>query len=215
MLLGVLGVVYGDIGTSPLYAFKASLEHFSRTGIREPEVLGILSLIFWALVLIVTCKYVLLVMRADNHGEGGILALMAMAQRVASGPKVRAGLVLAGVAGACLFFGDGVITPAISVLSAVEGLEIAAPSLAEFVLPICGGGDPGAVRPAISRHRQRGPAIRPGDGGLVRGHRRAGRGRSGAQSARCCWRCRRATRSRCACNTGCWRSWRSARWCSR
>ncbi len=136
VLLGVLGVVYGDIGTSPLYAFKASLEHFSRTGIRTPEVLGILSLIFWALLLIVTCKYVLLVMRADNRGEGGILALMAMAQRVASGPRVRATLVLAGVAGACLFFGDGVITPAISVLSAVEGLEIAAPSLAEFVLPI-------------------------------------------------------------------------------
>jgi KUP system potassium uptake protein len=135
VLLGVLGVVYGDIGTSPLYAFKASLEHFTRTGIRAPEVLGILSLIFWALLLIVTFKYVLLVMRADNRGEGGILALMAMAQRVAPA-RLRSTLVLAGVTGACLFFGDGVITPAISVLSAVEGLEIAAPSLTQFVLPV-------------------------------------------------------------------------------
>ena len=136
VLLGVLGVVYGDIGTSPLYAFKASLEHFSATGITSWEVLGILSLIFWSLVLIVTVKYVLLVMRADNRGEGGILALMALAQRVAANPRLRAVLVLTGVGGACLFFGDGVITPAISVLSAVEGLEIAAPPLKDFVIPI-------------------------------------------------------------------------------
>jgi KUP system potassium uptake protein len=135
-LLGVLGVVYGDIGTSPLYAFKASLEHFSRSGIGTYEVLGILSLIFWALVLIVTVKYVLLVMRADNRGEGGILALMALAQRVSPGPRLKAALALVGIGGACLFFGDGVITPAISVLSAVEGLEIAAPPLVDFVLPI-------------------------------------------------------------------------------
>ena len=137
VLLGVLGVVYGDIGTSPLYAFKASLDHFSTTGITSWEVLGVLSLIFWALVLIVTVKYVLLVMRADNRGEGGILALMALAQRITSDrPRLRNVLVMAGIGGACLFFGDGVITPAISVLSAVEGLEIAAPPLKEFVLPI-------------------------------------------------------------------------------
>jgi KUP system potassium uptake protein len=135
-LLGVLGVVYGDIGTSPLYAFKASLDHFTRTGLFGPEVLGILSLIFWSLILIVTVKYVTLVMRADNRGEGGILALMAMAQHHAANPRVRAILVLAGVAGACLFFGDGVITPAISVLSAVEGLEIVQPALARVVLPV-------------------------------------------------------------------------------
>ncbi len=134
-LLGVLGIVYGDIGTSPLYAFKTSLDHFQHTGMNMPEVLGILSLIFWALILIVTFKYVLLVMRADNRGEGGILALMAMAQRSASGPRVRAALAFAGIAGACLFFGDGAITPAISVLSAVEGLEVASPRLATFVLP--------------------------------------------------------------------------------
>jgi len=136
VLLGVLGVVYGDIGTSPLYAFKASLEHFTDTGITRWEVLGILSLIFWSLVLIVTVKYVLLVMRADNRGEGGILALMALALRVAEGPRLRTTLALVGIGGACLFFGDGVITPAISVLSAVEGLEISSPGLKEFVLPI-------------------------------------------------------------------------------
>jgi KUP system potassium uptake protein len=136
VLLGVLGIVYGDIGTSPLYAFKASLDHFSSTGISYWEVYGILSLTFWSLVLVVTVKYVTLVMRADNRGEGGILALMALAQRVVTEPRLRRALVLAGIGGACLFFGDGLITPAISVLSAIEGLEIAAPSLKEFVLPI-------------------------------------------------------------------------------
>ena len=136
VLLGVLGIVYGDIGTSPLYAFKASLDHFSQSGISYWEVYGILSLTFWSLVLVVTVKYVMLVMRADNRGEGGILALMALAQRVVQGPRLRRALVLAGIGGACLFFGDGLITPAISVLSAIEGLEIAAPPLKQFVLPI-------------------------------------------------------------------------------
>lgn len=135
-VLAVLGIVYGDIGTSPLYAFKASLDHFSERGISEFEVLGILSLIFWALVLIVTVKYVLLVMSADNRGEGGILALMALAQRAAANPRQRAVLATVGIVGACLFFGDGVITPAVSVLSAVEGLEVSAPSLRTFVVPI-------------------------------------------------------------------------------
>jgi KUP system potassium uptake protein len=135
-LLGVLGIVYGDIGTSPLYAFKASLEHFGTDHIVQADVLGILSLIFWSLVLIVTVKYVLLVMRADNRGEGGILALMVLAQRSCTNKRARNALTLVGVTGACLFFGDGVITPAISVLSAVEGLELAAPTLKEVVLPI-------------------------------------------------------------------------------
>ncbi|MBU6497896.1 MAG: potassium transporter Kup [Rhodospirillales bacterium] len=135
-LLGVLGVVYGDIGTSPLYAFKASLDHFARRGISEYEVFGILSLIFWSLVLIVTVKYVTLVMRADNRGEGGILALMALAQRGIASERMHYALALLGIGGACLFFGDGVITPAISVLSAVEGLEVVAAPLREFVLPV-------------------------------------------------------------------------------
>ncbi len=137
MLLAVLGVVYGDIGTSPLYAFKASLQMFGAVPIATTEIMGILSLIFWSLVLIVTVKYVMLIMHADNRGEGGILALMALAQRVSVGTGMRNGLALVGIAGACLFFGDGVITPAISVLSAVEGLEVSTPTLQQYVLPIC------------------------------------------------------------------------------
>ena len=137
VLLAVLGVVYGDIGTSPLYAFKASMQLFGGVPITATEVMGILSLIFWSLVLIVTVKYVMLVMHADNRGEGGILALMALAQRVSVGTGIRNALTLVGIAGACLFFGDGVITPAISVLSAVEGLEVSTPELQQYVLPIC------------------------------------------------------------------------------
>ena len=136
MLLGVLGVVYGDIGTSPLYAFKASLELFKDLPITNVEVMGVLSLIFWSLILIVTIKYVMLVMRADNRGEGGILSLMALALRVSPGAAMRKTLSLIGIAGACLFFGDGIITPAISVLSAVEGLEVSAPGLKEVVIPV-------------------------------------------------------------------------------
>ncbi len=135
-ILGVLGIVYGDIGTSPLYAFKASIDHFGGERVVTGDILGILSLIFWSLILIVTVKYVLLVMRADNRGEGGILALMVLAQRSCTGARMRKILALVGVGGACLFFGDGVITPAISVLSAVEGIEIATPDLKEFILPI-------------------------------------------------------------------------------
>ncbi len=136
VLMAVLGIVYGDIGTSPLYAFKASLQLFDPTQTTAVEIFGVLSLIFWSLIIIVTIKYVFLVMRADNRGEGGILALMALAQRVSVGAATKSGLALVGIAGACLFFGDGVITPAISVLSAVEGLEVSAPQLKLYVLPI-------------------------------------------------------------------------------
>jgi KUP system potassium uptake protein len=136
LLLAVLGVVYGDIGTSPLYAFKASLQHFPAAEVTNLEIMGILSLIFWSLILVVTVKYVLLVLLADNRGEGGILALMALAQRVSVGTNIRYALTLVGIVGACLFFGDGVITPAISVLSAIEGIEISAPELKQYVLPI-------------------------------------------------------------------------------
>jgi len=135
-LLAVLGIVYGDIGTSPLYALKASLTHFSEPGIGRVEIFGVLSLIFWSLFLIVTIKYVALVMRADNNGEGGILALMALAQRQTVSARMRTTLGLIGIGGACLFFGDGAITPAISVLSAVEGLEIVSPTFTRFVLPL-------------------------------------------------------------------------------
>jgi KUP system potassium uptake protein len=134
-LIGVLGVVYGDIGTSPLYAFQAVLALFGEHAISHGEIIGCLSLIFWSLFLIVTVKYVLLVMRADNKGEGGILALMALAQRTAVNAKVRRIIALLGITGACLLFGDGVITPAISVLSAIEGIEVSLPQAKEVVLP--------------------------------------------------------------------------------
>ena len=135
LLLGVLGVVYGDIGTSPLYALRAALLHFSADGIERWEILGILSLIIWALVLTVTVKYVTFVLKADNKGEGGILALMALAQRVAGSDRSRRIVMLLGITGACLFFGDGVITPAISVLSAMEGLKVISPAFDPLIIP--------------------------------------------------------------------------------
>ncbi|GBQ66497.1 potassium transporter Kup system [Ameyamaea chiangmaiensis NBRC 103196] len=137
-LMGVLGVVYGDIGTSPLYALRSTVEvvagaHHTPDAV---EILGIESLIFWSLILIVTIKYVMLVMRADHNGEGGIIALMSLAQRVSIGARTKSFLGFVGIAGACLFFGDGMITPAISVLSAVEGAEVSVPAAGEFVIPI-------------------------------------------------------------------------------
>ena len=128
-LIGVLGVVYGDIGTSPLYALQTCLAYFTGSGLTNLDVLGLLSLIAWSLIITVTLKYVTFVMRADNHGEGGILALMALAQRVAKSDRTRVFLGIVGITGAGLFFGDGMITPAISVLSAVSGLQVVWPSL--------------------------------------------------------------------------------------
>jgi KUP system potassium uptake protein len=136
LLLGVLGVVYGDIGTSPLYALSTCLTFFGRAGMTEQTVLGVLSMIFWSLVLTVTVKYVTFVMRADNHGEGGILTMMVLAQRVCRRAKVASAVVLIAIIGACLFFGDGMITPAISVLSAIEGLEVTSPLFRPAVLPL-------------------------------------------------------------------------------
>jgi KUP system potassium uptake protein len=135
LVLGALGVVYGDIGTSPLYTVR---QCFSDVGsVSEAAVFGILSLITWALVIVVTLKYVIVIMRADNRGEGGILALTALALRATSRGSRRAGWILAaGMVGAALFYGDGVITPAISVLSAVEGLKVATPLFEPYVLPI-------------------------------------------------------------------------------
>jgi KUP system potassium uptake protein len=123
LMLGSIGVVFGDIGTSPLYAMRAALGHARPGGSHEMAVLGVISLVIWALILVVTIKYVIFLMRADNQGEGGTLALMALAQK-AAGRRTLAIFVL-GVAGAALFYGDCVITPAISVMSAVEGLRIA------------------------------------------------------------------------------------------
>jgi KUP system potassium uptake protein len=134
LALGAIGVVFGDIGTSPLYTMKETLGTHGMTP-TPSAVLGVLSLVFWALIIVVSLKYVTFVMRADNKGEGGIMALMALAQRSMSG-SARARWVLAGIGifGASLFYGDGVITPAISVLGAVEGLEVAAPGLGKYVV---------------------------------------------------------------------------------
>ncbi|HKY95021.1 MAG TPA: potassium transporter Kup [Kiloniellales bacterium] len=138
LLLAVLGVVFGDIGTSPLYAFKLSIE--AAGDVSEATVLGVLSLMFWSLILVVTTKYVLVILRADNRGEGGILAATTLALAGASRTGRRHQLILLlGLAGAALFYGDCVITPAISVLSAVEGLEVVAPALEPYVLPVTAG----------------------------------------------------------------------------
>ncbi len=123
LALGALGVVYGDIGTSPLYAIKTVFTPSHGLGIDPASVLGVLSLIVWALVIVVSIKYVLLIMCADNKGEGGIMAMIALTQRALRPyPKMQRLLLLLGLSGAALFLGDGMITPAISVLSAVEGL---------------------------------------------------------------------------------------------
>lgn len=136
-LLGVLGVVYGDIGTSPLYALRSTIEVVSgHHPVQNTEILGIESLIFWTLILVVTVKYVMLVMRADHNGEGGILALTSLAQRVTTDTRMRLVLGFVGIAGACLFFGDGVITPAISVLSAIEGVEVSFPAAQDVIIPM-------------------------------------------------------------------------------
>ncbi|PKO52498.1 MAG: potassium transporter Kup, partial [Betaproteobacteria bacterium HGW-Betaproteobacteria-2] len=138
--LGAIGVVYGDIGTSPLYTIKEIFGEHTGILLTTPNILGAISSVFWALMLVVTLKYVILVLRADNRGEGGIMALAALAISSAAGNKKRKGtLLLIGAIGAALFYGDSIITPAISVLSAVEGLQIAAPSLAEYVIPISMG----------------------------------------------------------------------------
>ncbi|MFT4178659.1 MAG: potassium transporter Kup [Thermomonas sp.] len=137
LVVGAIGVVFGDIGTSPLYTLREAFSpHYGLTADHD-TVLGILSLVFWALTLVVTVKYVTIIMRADNEGEGGIMALMALAQRTFDRNGKSAYVIgLLGVFGASLFFGDGVITPAISVLSAVEGLEIVAPALHAWIVPI-------------------------------------------------------------------------------
>src|SRR5215467_10153509 len=135
LTLSSIGVVFGDIGTSPLYAFRTAVDGAANgQPVTRIMVLGVLSLILWALLIVVTTKYVLLLLRADNNGEGGTLSLMALGQR-ALGHK--SGLLLAlGVVGASMFIGDSMITPAISVLSAVEGLKLAIPSFEHYVVPL-------------------------------------------------------------------------------
>jgi KUP system potassium uptake protein len=132
LMLGSMGVVFGDIGTSPIYGFKTAINQAARGAVGEPEIFGVVSLTLWALIIVVMLKYVTFIMRADNRGEGGILSLMALAQR-ALGKRTTL-VVGLGVCGAALFYGDAIITPAISVLSAVEGLKTA-PSMAAAITP--------------------------------------------------------------------------------
>jgi KUP system potassium uptake protein len=137
LTLAAVGVVFGDIGTSPLYALHAVFaidDHAVKP--TAPEVYGVISLVFWSITVIVSVKYVTLIMRADNEGEGGIMALIALVMNAVRGPRGKVVLVTLGLFGAALFYGDGMITPAISVLSAVEGLEVAAPSIDSLVVPI-------------------------------------------------------------------------------
>src|SRR5450432_3414714 len=136
LTIGSIGVVYGDIGTSPLYALRESVLAAVGPGnpASEPVVLGILSLIIWALFIVVTAKYVLILLRADNNGEGGTLALMALASRSLGGSSGI--VILLGIISGALFYGDAIITPALSVLSAVEGLKIVTPAFDAYVVPI-------------------------------------------------------------------------------
>ena len=137
LAFGALGVVFGDIGTSPLYTLQEIFSRDYSLHVSRASLFGVLSLVFWALLLVVTVKYVIFVMRADNKGEGGIMALLALAQRSVRGqPRLSWLVAVVAIFGAALFYGDGVITPAISVLSAVEGIKVAAPALGHWVVPI-------------------------------------------------------------------------------
>lgn len=137
LTLGALGVVYGDIGTSPLYALKEVFSPATGVLANPDSVIGAVSVVLWALMLVVTLKYVLLILRADNRGEGGILALTALVSTaVQDKPKLQRLLLVLGVFGATLFYGDSVITPAVSVLGALEGLEVATPDFKPYVVPI-------------------------------------------------------------------------------
>src|SRR5712675_2066822 len=136
LLIGSIGVVYGDIGTSPLYALREAVMAASGpAGIVTPQaVLGVVSLILWALIIVVTLKYVLILLRADNHGEGGTLALMALAQRAIGSAAGK--IVLLGIIGGALFYGDAVITPALWVLSAIEGIKLVTAAFEPYVVPL-------------------------------------------------------------------------------
>ena len=136
LMVGSIGVVYGDIGTSPLYAFREAVVAASAGsgGVTAAAVLGVLSLILWALIIVVTLKYVVILLRADNNGEGGTLALMALAQRAVGGHSAI--IILLGIISGALFYGDAVITPALSVLSAVEGIKLVTEAFDHYVVPM-------------------------------------------------------------------------------
>ena len=176
LALGALGIVYGDIGTSPLYAFRETFHgHGHELAVTETNVLGVLSLVFWALVVVISIKYLLFVMRADNNGEGGILALVALIRGDRPSTSRRNTLILLGVFGTALLYGDAAITPAISVLSAVEGAKIAAPGLADWVVPISCGILVALVRDPAARHGRHRAVLRPDHGRVVLGAGGVGR----------------------------------------
>ena len=181
VVIGALGVVFGDIGTSPIYTLQTVFnpDDPHPVPVSTDNVYGVVSLVFWSVMIIVTVTYVLLAMRADNDGEGGIMALITLLRRLSSQRGRRAAVVLAalGIFGASLFFGDSMITPAISVLSAVEGLKVVEPSLEDAVVPDHRGDHRRAVPGAAQGNRGRGPGVRAGHDRLVRGHRRVRRRR--------------------------------------
>ena len=195
LALTALGVVFGDIGTSPLYTFSVAL---SATGHVPPtalDVLGLVSLIFWALMAMVSLKYIVFVLRADNDGEGGILALLSLvaSDRIANGGRTPI-LVLIGIMGAALLYGDGVITPAISVLSAIEGLKLVTPAFEPVVLPLTLAILIGLFmiqRHGTGEHRA---AVRPGHDHLVRRARLARRSSISGQHPQSCTRSIRSPR---------------------
>ncbi len=137
LTLTALGIVFGDIGTSPLYALRECFHGEYGIAVSSENIFGVLSLMFWSLIMIVTIKYLAFVVRADNNGEGGVLALTALLKRTR--PNINGrwfGLIAIGIFGACLLYGDGMITPAISVLSAVEGIRVITPALTPYVVPL-------------------------------------------------------------------------------
>ena len=136
LAVGAIGIVFGDIGTSPLYAFRETFAGHHKLSLDQAHIMGVTSLMFWSMMIVVTIKYVAIIMRADNKGEGGSLALLALISRTAGNKRWTAGIVLLGVFATSLFYGDSMITPAVSVLSAVEGLAVAQPGMGHFVLPI-------------------------------------------------------------------------------
>src|SRR5262249_17672054 len=136
LAIGAIGVVYGDIGTSPLYTLRLCFRADGPLPLTPDHVVGILSLIFWSVTTVVTLKYATIIMRADNQGQGGILALMALALQKPGSKRRLAVLLMLGVAGAALFYGDGIITPALSLLSAVAGLKVATPPVQAPFLPV-------------------------------------------------------------------------------
>ena len=172
--LAALGIVYGDLGTSPLYTYQTIVGAVGGHPSAQ-DALGLLSLVVWALIVTVSIKYCVFVMRADNHGEGGILALMALVTGSASGPagRARGVLIVMGLFGAALIYGDGIITPAISVLSALEGINVVTDAFKPYVVPAAMRRPARPVRRTSARHRQHRPRLRPGHAALVRGHRLA------------------------------------------